>query len=101
MAPLNRTPQQRDRRFARVRRLAQSVFLGSGVVSALLVAYLASLGHRATSSTPTTTPTTSTPTTTSTTTPGGGATTTTYTAPTPTTTTTVCTSTPSGHVSCN
>ena len=32
MTPQQRTPHQRDRRFARVRRLTQTIFLGSGVV---------------------------------------------------------------------
>ena len=31
MSPTFRTPQQRDRRFARVRHLTQAIFVGSGI----------------------------------------------------------------------
>lgn len=117
MAPHQRTPHQRDRRFARVRHLTQTIFIGSGVVSGLFVAFAASTAKPATtvtvppatSTTTTTAPTSTTttttgPTTTPTTTPTSPTTTTTvYTPPTPvaTTTTTTCYSTPSGHVTCN
>jgi hypothetical protein len=122
MPPIGRTPQQRDHRFARVRRLTQAIFLGAGVVSAALVGYAASVA-KPTSTTPTTvatvpSTTTSPPTTTTrspTTTPvraGGPATTTPRLAPTttvpytppttvPVTRTTVCTTTPSGTRTCH
>ncbi len=106
MSPLPRTPQQRDRRFARVRRLTRTLFLGSGVLSGVLVGYVASNAKPVvTIPVPTAAPTTTAPTTTApTTTASGGAsaTTTPYTAPTtvPVTTTTVCTTTPSGHTTC-
>jgi cytoskeletal protein RodZ len=113
MTPHPRTPQQRDRRFARVRRLTSSVFLGSGVASGVLVGFMAS-SAKPVVETPTTTstarPSTTTtqarrttsttppsPTTTSTTT------TTRYVPPTtvPTTTTTICYTNPSGHLICS
>jgi hypothetical protein len=106
MSPLPRTPQQRDRRFARVRRLTRTLFLGSGVLSGVLVGYAASNAKPVvTIPVPTAAPTTTAPTTTA---PsdessgGASATTTPYTAPTtvPVTTTTVCTTTPSGHTTC-
>lgn len=108
MTPAARTPQQRDRRFARVRRLTQTLLVGSGVVSAVLVVYLAGAAKPAVI-VPTTVPTvpTTVPTTTSsssesddtpTTTPTTGSVTTPTTAP--VTTTTVCTTTPSGQVTC-
>jgi len=95
MTPQQRTPHQRDRRFARVRRLTQTIFLGSGVVSGLFVAYAASTAKPAVVVT--------VPPTTTTTAPGATTTTTNPTTPTsvPTTTTTTCFSTPSGHVTCN
>ena len=43
MTPRPRTPQQRDRRFARVRRITQTVLIGSGVGSGLFVGYAASI----------------------------------------------------------
>jgi hypothetical protein len=106
MTPAARTPQLRDRRFARVRRLTQALFVAAGALSALFVGVEASVAKPATTSlvvpsttTPgvtTTSPTTTTPTST------GSPTTTVYTPPTtvPVTTTTVCYSTPSGNVSC-
>jgi len=99
MAPQQRTPHQRDRRFARVRRLTQTIFIGSGVVSGLFVAYAASTAKPAV----TVTIPSPTSTTTTTSTPGATTTTTTQTTPTsvPTTTTTTCYSTPSGHTTCN
>ncbi|MHB1969854.1 MAG: hypothetical protein ACYCPK_06435, partial [Acidimicrobiales bacterium] len=41
MTPSPRTPHQRDRRFARVRRTAATVLVGSGLLSGLMVGYLA------------------------------------------------------------
>jgi phosphoribosylcarboxyaminoimidazole (NCAIR) mutase len=98
MTPSHRTPQQRDRRFARIRRLTQIVFVGSGVASAVLVGYVASAAKP-----PVTLPTTTVPAATPTTTALGHPTpTTAYRAPVvaPVTTTTICYSTPSGHVTC-
>ena len=97
MTPSRRTPQQRDRRFARVRRLTQAVLLTSGVVSAVLIGYVASVTKpvaKVTVSVPVT-PVTSAPVTSDTSSSS-------YTPPTsaPVTTTTVCTSTPSGTVTC-
>ncbi len=43
MTPRPRTPQQRDKRFARVRRITQTVLIGSGVGSGLFVGYAASI----------------------------------------------------------
>lgn len=93
MTPTHRTPQQRDRRFARVRNLTLAVFVGSGVASVAFVGYAASIPRA------TTTSTTTTPTTTTTSKSTG---TTVYSPPTtaPTTTTTVCTTTPSGTTTC-
>ena len=93
MTPSHRTPQQRDRRFARIRRLTQIIFVGSGVASAVLVGYVASAAKP-----PVTVPA-ATPTTTA---PGHPTPTTAYRAPVvaPVTTTTICYSTPSGHVTC-
>lgn len=116
MTPATRTPQQRDRRFARVRRLTQTLLVGSGVVSAVFVVYLAGAAKPAVivpttvPAVPTTVPTTTssssesddtpttTPTTGSVTTPTSGSATTPTTVP--VTTTTVCTTTPSGQVTC-
>ena len=101
MSPLPRTPQQRDRRFARVRRLTRTLFLGSGVLSGVLVGYAASNAKPVvTIPVPTAAPTTTAPSDESS--GGASATTTPYTAPTtvPVTTTTVCTTTPSGHTTC-
>ncbi|NNN01569.1 MAG: hypothetical protein HKL86_07055 [Acidimicrobiaceae bacterium] len=96
MTPTRRTPQQRDRRFARVRRLTQAVLLTSGVVSAVLVGYVASAAKPVAKTTVTvpSTPATTAPATST----GSG----TYTPPSTAavTTTTVCTSTPSGTVTC-
>lgn len=96
MTPTRRTPQQRDRRFARVRRLTQVVLLSSGVVSAVLVGYVASAA-KPVAKTPVTVPSTTAPVTTATNAGSG-----TYVPPTtaPVTTTTVCTTTPSGTVTC-
>lgn len=43
MTPDSRTPQQRDRRFARVRRITQTILIGSGAASGLFVGYAASI----------------------------------------------------------
>lgn len=106
MTPTSRTPQQRDRRFARIRRITQGLLLGSGVASGLLVTYIAS-GAKPYTTVPVTVPsnagagTTATPSTTATT-PATKTTTSVYTPPTPApvTTTTTCYSTPSGTVTC-
>lgn len=105
MRPTSRTPQQRDRRLARARRLTQVVFVGAGAVSAVLTGFVAANAKPVTTtpvSTPTTTTTaptsstgsddSSTPTTTL---PVSGGPTTA-----PVTSTTVCTTTPSGTVTC-
>lgn len=97
MRPSSRTPQQRDRRFARVRRMTQTVFVGAGAMSAVLIGFVAAYAK------PTATVPVTTPTTVATTTPSTrGASTTATTVPTaaPVTTTTVCTTTPSGTVTC-
>ena len=108
MQPTTRTPHQRDRRFARVRRLTQTVVIGSGVASGVFVGYAASVTkpyvagslHPAAStsaSTPTTTPGSS----------GAGSSTPVVTpvspAPTsaPTSAAPTCYSTPSGTTICN
>ena len=61
MTPSPRTPQLRDRRLARVRLLANTIFLASSALSAGMVAYFASTSHAST--TPNTVPSTTTPTT--------------------------------------
>ena len=98
MAPTPRTTHQRDRRFARVRMLTRTIFVGSSDLSVGMVGYLSSVTKLHTTTHPTTT--TLTPTTTST--PAG---TTGSTAPTtttvPVTTTTTCYTTPSGNTVCN
>jgi len=48
MTPSKRTPQQRDRRFARARRFTQAIFLGSCATSALFVGYAANAAHSVT-----------------------------------------------------
>ena len=53
MTPSHRTPQQRDRRFARIRRLTQLIFIGSGAVSAVLVGYAANAAKPVTTTTAT------------------------------------------------
>ena len=107
MTPHPRTPQQRDRRFARVRRLTQTILIGSGLASGLFVGYA-----KATAKPLTTLPapvaTTTTPPTPTPTTPAASAssntTPTTHVAPAPApapvTSTTVCYSTPSGSTVC-
>jgi len=91
-----RTPQQRDRRFARARRLTQSVFVGAGAMSAVLVGYAAA-NAKPVATTTVTAPTTITSSASTKSSSTSGAT-----VPTkaPVTTTTVCTTTPSGTVTC-
>lgn len=111
MTPTPRTPQQRDRRFARIRRLAQALLLGSGVTSALTITFIASAAKpyvavpvKAPHPTNPAPSTTTSPNTSRTlaTTPPATPSTTTYTPPTtvPVTTTTACYTTPSGQVTC-
>ena len=103
MTPHPRTPQQRDRRFARVRRLTQTILIGSGLASGLFVGYA-----KATAKPLTTLPapvtSTTTPPTPATPAPSSQSNTATTThpapAPAPVTTTTVCYSTPSGSTVC-
>ncbi|HVB70746.1 MAG TPA: hypothetical protein VND83_04495 [Acidimicrobiales bacterium] len=108
MRPITRTPQQRDRRFARARRLTQTVFVGAGAASAVLTGFVAANAKPVT-----TTPVTAPSTTTTVTQPSGenddSASTVPTTAPAtgstvpttaPVTSTTVCTTTPSGTVTC-
>jgi len=94
-----RTPQQRDRRFARVRTMTQTVLIGSGVASGAFVAYAASTAKPLVALRPATTSSTTTtqPSSAATQTPG-----TVYTPPTtaPVTTTTTCYTTPSGSTVC-
>jgi hypothetical protein len=52
MTPAPRTPLLRDRRFARVRRLAATLLVGSGLSSALMVGYFAATTHPVTASAP-------------------------------------------------
>jgi hypothetical protein len=60
MAPAQRTPQQRDRRFARVRHVTQAIFLGSCATSALFVCYAANAAHSDATAPAATFPTTTT-----------------------------------------
>ena len=65
MTPLERTPQERDRRFARVRLATQSILMGSLAASLAFVGYTSSISHVAVATTvppavATTTPTTRT-----------------------------------------
>ena len=102
MAPDPRTTHQRDRRFARVRALTRTIFVGSSVLSVGMVGYLSSITKLHTIGHSTTTTTVAHATTTS---PSGAtgatgvATTTTTVAP--VTTTTTCYTTPSGTTTCN
>ena len=103
MRTYHRTSQQRDRRFARVRRTTQSVLIGSGVASGILVGYAASTAKPLVPVRPPTTATATTATTaTTTTTPATGSASTVYTPPTtaPVTTSTTCYTTPSGTTVC-
>ena len=99
MRTYSRTPQQRDRRFARVRTMTQTVLIGSGVASGAFVAYAASTAKPLVAQRPATTSSTTTtqPSSAATQTPG-----TVYTPPTtaPVTTTTTCYTTPSGSTVC-
>lgn len=99
VTPAPRTPQLRDRRFARVRLVTRTVFLGSSAFSIVTVGYLANVSHLHAK---VTVPTTSTTTTTIAGSTGAtgvtGGTSTPTTAP--TTTTTVCTTSPSGTTTC-
>ena len=107
MRTYHRTPQQRDRRFARVRRMTQTVLIGSGVASGVFVGYAASTAKpvstvRPPSGAPATSTGATTPTTTLPSTAGSQAPSTVYTPPTtaPVTTTTACYTTPSGTTVC-
>jgi hypothetical protein len=129
MTPAPRTPQQRDRRLARVRRVSRRVLVGSGLSSAALVGLFAAnakpsivsqvVDPTTTTTSPTSTTTTPAPTTSTSTTapPTSGATTpttapstttttrpaptTTTTVPTPTTTQPTCYTSPSGIQECS
>lgn len=99
MAPASRTTHQRDRRFARVRMLTRTIFVGSSVLSVGMVGYLSNVTKLHTAIHPSTTatvPPTTTPTTTGATGATGVATTTA-----PVTTTTTCYTSPSGNTVCN
>lgn len=100
MTPLTRTPQQRDRRFARVRRITQTIFLGSGALSVVMVGFLASI-TKPTVKIPATTSTTVMATTTTSKSTGSSNATATVPTTVPVTTTTTCYSTPSGQTVCN
>ena len=101
MTPTPRTTHQRDRRFARVRMLTRTIFVGSSVLSVGMVGYLSSVTKLHTTTHPTT-PTVARATTTTATAAtgatGAGATTTTTA---PVTTTTTCYTSPSGNLVCN
>ena len=111
MTPRPRTPQLRDKRFARVRRITQTVLVGSGVASGLFIGYAASTAKPLSATTPpTTTATTPATPTTPATTPNSAGTVTPTTTPAPVattppvtapiTSTTTCYSTPSGTRVC-
>ena len=104
MTPTPRTPQLRDRRFARVRRLSQAAFLGSGLASAALVGMDAAGAHTTNTipTVPTTTPMTIPTSTPVNPTPNNPTPTTVYTPPTtaPVTTTTICYTSASGIRTC-
>ena len=104
MSPTSRTPQQRDRRFARVRRLTQTIFVGAGIASGVLVGFSAANAKPVTTTTATV-PSTVAPTTSSTATHtatnNNGTAATTVPVAAPVTTTTVCTTSPSGTVTCH
>jgi hypothetical protein len=100
MTPPRRTPQLRDRRFARVRRLTQTAFVGSGAVAAVLAGFVAANPHTTTTSIVTPTTSAGSSTTTAQTATHTATKATTPVTPAPVTTTTVCTSTPSGTVTC-
>lgn len=94
-----RTTHQRDQRFARVRLVTRSIFVGSGVLSVGLVGYLSSVTKLPPATHPSTTlaPTTTAPIATGATGATGAPTTTTV----PITTTTTCYTSPSGNTMCN
>ena len=108
MTPRPRTPQLRDKRFARVRRITQTVLVGSGVASGLFIGYAASTAKPLVAIAPPPTTTTTTPPApapspssddaTSATAPTPAATT--PPAAAPVTSTTTCYSTPSGTRVC-
>ena len=108
MTPRPRTPQLRDKRFARVRRITQTVLVGSGVASGLFIGYAASTAKPLAAIAPPPTTTTTTPPApapspssddaTSATAPTPAATT--PPAAAPVTSTTTCYSTPSGTRVC-
>ncbi|HET9088924.1 MAG TPA: hypothetical protein VFN54_01330 [Acidimicrobiales bacterium] len=108
MTPRPRTPQLRDKRFARVRRVTQTILVGSGVASGLFIGYAASTAKPLkVIPPPVTTPTTTiaTATTTPPSSDDSGASTPTPAASTPPvtapiTSTTTCYSTPSGTRVC-
>src|ERR1035437_845726 len=104
MNPTSRTPQQRDRRFARVRRLTQTIFVGAGIASGVLVGFSAANAKPVTTTTATV-PSTVAPATSSTATHtatnNSGTAATTVPVSAPVTTTTVCTTSPSGTVPCH
>ncbi len=101
MTPSSRTTSQRDRRFARVRMLTRTIFVGSSVLSVGMVGYLASI----TKLHPTTHPvaTTTAPVTSPPPTPAGatGSTAAPTATTVPVTTTTTCYTSPSGNTVCN
>ncbi|MDH2903736.1 MAG: hypothetical protein PXZ08_07285 [Actinomycetota bacterium] len=104
MTPSPRTTHQRDRRFARVRMLTRTIFVGSGVLSVGMVGYLASVTKLHTTTHPT--PPTTAPVATTTVAPAGatgssGAVAATTTTTVPVTTTTTCYTSPSGNTLCN
>src|ERR1700731_1305160 len=104
MSPSPRTTHQRDRRFARVRMLTRTIFVGSSALSVAMVGYLSTITKLHPSvSRPTTT---LAPSTTTTLAPSGatgatGAAGVTTTTVAPTTTTTTCYTSPSGNTTCN
>ena len=124
MTPTIRTPQERDRRFARARFFTQAILLGSLTTSVLYVGYAANLAHSAPTTPVAIARTTTAPAVTTThygddfeagapssnATTGTSSATTATTAPTsgyttpstaPVTTGTVCTTTPSGRMVCH
>lgn len=102
VTPTARTTHQRDRRFARVRMLTRTIFVGSGALSVAMVGYLSSVTKLHTHVTHVTTTTVAPATTTTTSGSSGGVvgSTTTTTTVAPTTTTTTCTTSPSGTTTC-
>ena len=110
MTPSSRTTHQRDRRFARVRLLTRSIFVGSSVLSVGMIGYLSSvtklhttaLPHPSTTVAPTTTtPAGATGATGATGVTGAAAASATTTTTVPVTTTTTCYTSPSGNTVCN